>query len=157
MEQGEIATLAGERVPVKSNSFPSGSQRFLARLDMKCPHLLWISAAQLLLARMRSLRVCKKWMMCMYVPVCVSQAVSEEEGEVVLAVRPSPSLVCPSSAMPFRHVPRRVCPHPPLSRSLRHHLLMLLRRVCQSSSGIKPPETPSSLPLALDRLVVTQT
>lgn len=40
---------------------------------MKCPHLLWISAAQLLPARMRSLRVCKKWMMCMYVPVCAKR------------------------------------------------------------------------------------
>lgn len=51
---------------------------------MKCPHLLRISAAQLLPAPMRSLRACKKWLMCMYVPVCakrlcVSQAVSEEE------------------------------------------------------------------------------
>lgn len=49
---------------------------------------------------------------------------------------------------------RRFCSQPP---PLRHHLLMLLRRVCQSSTGIKPPETPSSLPLALYRLVVTQT
>lgn len=141
---------------------------------MKCPHLLWTSAAQLLPARMRSLRVCKKWMMCMYVPVCakrlcVSVKPSARRGRGGggkgfrgvgvggggATVRPSLSLVCPSSsAIPFRHVPVAFALFPP---PFRHHLLMLLRRVCQSSTGIKPPETPSSLPLSTDRLVVTQT
>lgn len=40
---------------------------------MKCPHLVWISAAQLLPARMRSLRACKKWLMSIYVPVCAER------------------------------------------------------------------------------------
>lgn len=64
----------------------------------------------------------------MYVPVCakrlcvcVSQAVSEEEGRRRrgggrrLTVRPSLSLVCPSSAVPFRHVPVAFAALSPLS------------------------------------------
>lgn len=69
---------------------------------------------------------------------------------------------CPSVSQPSLSVLRDTvssCSRrfsPPLP-PLRLHLLMLLRRVCQSSAGIKPPETPSSLPRALHRLVVTQT
>lgn len=124
-------------------------------VGLRCPITASSDAQPACLQKVDDVHVCP--CLCQ-APVCVSQAVSEEgeeeEEEGGLTVRPSLSLVCPSSAVPFRHVPVAFALNPP---PLRHHLLMLLRRVCQSSTGIKPPETPSSLPLALYRLVVTQT
>ena len=187
---------------------------------MKCPHLLlppllllWISAAQLLRARMRSLRVRKKWMMCMYVPVCakrlclcvcvcvcvcVCQSSRQRGGgggvggrrrrkgvKVCvwggrrLTVRPSLSLVCPSSAVPFRHVPRRFfffffffwcCspvppPSPPLPPPSPPPPIDAIKAGFFSFLFFSDRAAPESsrqrrhhpLPLALDRLVVTQT
>ena len=110
------------------------------------------SRAQLLPARTCSpCTVCLQKWMCMHVcpraapGACVSQALS---GKRRLSVRRL-TLVCPHSAMPFRHVPVALPPLLPLSPP---HLLMLLERVLSEESQHRnQPARDAIIPASLDR------
>ncbi|KAM7382997.1 hypothetical protein PAMP_002686 [Pampus punctatissimus] len=87
-------------------------------VDLRCPITARSDAQPACLQKVDDVHVCP--CLCQ-APVCVSQAVNEEEKEGEerrrgATVRPSLSLVCPSScAIPFRHVP--VAFAPPTSSS----------------------------------------
>lgn len=83
-------------------------------VGLRCPITASSDAQPACLQKVDDVHVCP--CLCQ-APVCVSQAVSEEgeeeEEEGGLTVRPSLSLVCPSSAVPFRHVPVAFALNPP--------------------------------------------
>lgn len=130
------------KLPVKSNSSPLGSQRFPCKLDMKClffsvfPRLNYCPVMCLCVRECGCVRVCR----CQngYVSQPVSEKASVRLSLYLSVFRD----VVSSCSHPFPLFP------PPID---------VIKRVCQSSMRINPRETPSSLPLSLDRLVVTQT
>lgn len=126
-------------LPVKSNSSPLGSQRFLCRLDMKYFLSSVFLSSQLLAGWMWSLRVCQSGCACM----CLCQARMSVKSSV--RHRRCGRL---SLGLYGLSVLRDVVSSCSLAFALFSPPIDAIKRVCQSSTRINPRETPSSLPLS---------